>query len=267
MDKQLCPVQPKYSTICSRCSDKLIPKYLPDETRSLINAFLAQKSWQKHNSALNSFNLYEKSKGRVSSWPLSKEALRDFVTWAVSEKNLKPSTIQAYLSSLMMVHKLKSLDCQNFSDHLLTSMLKGAENLSFYKQMSKGARKAMTLPLLKILSHQLAQSDKSVFDKQVLWTAMLVAFFGSFRFGEILSPGRSSFNKIETLLWEDVEVKRESVIIHLKVTKSKTRGGEFVDLFELPNSLYCPVSAIKKLKKMKTGEGCSPVFRLKMGFC
>ena len=45
----------------------------------------------------------------------------------------------------------------------------------------------MSLPLLKLLSHELAKSDWTVDKKATVWAACTTAFFGSFRLGEILS--------------------------------------------------------------------------------
>ena len=177
-------------------------------------------------------------------------------------KTLKPNTVQSYLSSLASIHKLRDLDCDNFNDYMLKSIFKGAENLAFYESMKKGARKVMTLPLLKILSHRLAVSEKCNLDKQVLWTAMTVAFYGSFRFGELLSMSHTSYNKGETLLWEDVEFKKGCIIIHLKITKARSKGGDFVDLFQLEDPTYCPVKACEKLCKMTCKKKDKPVFML-----
>jgi hypothetical protein len=131
------------------------------------------------------------------------------------------------------------------------TMLKGIKNLEFYRDLTKPARKAMTMPVLKLLSHQVAVSSWEKICKQVYWTAFSVAFFGSFRFGELLSEeSATSFNSSETLLWKDVVVEKDTVILHVKVPKSKNKNGEFIELFEIPGNPYCPVSALKKLKNM-----------------
>jgi hypothetical protein len=82
-------------------------------------------------------------------------------------------------------------------------MLKGAKNLEFYSNITKEARKALSFPLLKVLSHEISLTNWSDNKKQVIWTAMSVAFFGSFRLGELLTSSRTTFNEAETLLWED----------------------------------------------------------------
>ena len=117
----------------------------------------------------------------------------------------------------------------------------------------------MTLPLLKILGHQIAASDWSEDSKQVLWTAMTVAFFGSFRFGEILCSSPSKFVENESLLWKDVIFKEDSVLIKIKIPKSRNAKGKFVDLFTIPNCTFCPVLALKARNPL------SPVFEFASG--
>ena len=131
--------------------------------------------------------------------------------------------------------------------------------------MSSNQRKVMTLPLLRILGHQIANSGWRSDSKQVFWTAAVLAFFGSFRFGEILCPKENSFNSKECLLWEDILFSKDSVTIHIKIPKSRNLKGEFIDLFKINNVSYCPVSALTKLKKDQNPSPKSPVFKFCSG--
>ena len=218
-------------------------------------------------SAMKCFELFETEKSVKESWPLSKFVLRDFVSWAIFKRNLKSSTVQSYLGSLLQMHKLNDLSCDSFYDAVLKSMIRGAENLSFYKDMSKGTKKVMTLPLLKILGHRISSSDWEDDTKQVFWTALVIAFFGSFRFGEILCRSESSHNKSEVLLWEDIIFRKDSVTIKIKIPKTRNLKGECVDLFEIDEVSYCPVRALVRLRKLKGQSICNkePVFMFKTG--
>jgi hypothetical protein len=141
-------------------------------------------------------------------------------------------------------------------------LLQGARNLEFYKSLSKPNRKAATYPLLKVLYHQIATAKWSKYNKQVYWTALTVAFFGSMRFGEILAPSSSSFNDKETLLWENISFQQDSVVISIKVPKTRNLKGEYVDLFEIQDQRFCPVQALRALKKMSPNfDEKKPVFK------
>ena len=199
------------------------------------------------------------------SWPPSKVNIRDFVTWAVTVKKLKPSTVGSYISSLSFILKINDFDCSCCSDSVTKLLIKGAENLSFYKELSSNQRKVMTLPLLNILGHQIANSGWKSDSQQVFWTAVVVAFFGSFRFGEILCPSENSFNSKECLLWEDISFTNDSVTIHIKIPKSRNLKSEFIDLFKINGKSYCPVSALTKLKRDQNPSLKSPVFKFCSG--
>jgi hypothetical protein len=145
-------------------------------------------------------------------------------------------------------------------------ILKGVKNLEIYKDSKKETRKAMTYPMLKILCHQVASTNWPKYNKQVFWTAMCVAFFGSMRFGELLSSHRDFFNPKETLLWENLKFADSFVIITIKVPKSKNKKGEYVDIFEIPDGRFCPVRALEALKNStKKFNDKKPVFMFENG--
>jgi hypothetical protein len=167
------------------------------------------------------------------------------------------------LALFQNLRKLDSSSCYSFQTKQL---LKGAKNLEFYRNIEKPSRKAITYPLLKILCHQVANTSWPKYNKQVFWTALSIAFFGSLRFGEVLSTHRNSFNPYETLLWEDVQILKDSVIINIKIPKSKDLKGEYVDLFKIPDGRFCPVKALKVLKNTtKNFSEKIPVFTFENG--
>ncbi len=65
-------------------------------------------------------------------------------------------------------------------------MLKGAKNLATYNEIFKPAKFVMSFHLLKLIGHEIAKSNWDKDKKLVIWTACCIAFFGSFRLGEIL---------------------------------------------------------------------------------
>ncbi|MFN9907353.1 MAG: hypothetical protein ACK56F_14735, partial [bacterium] len=131
--------------------------------------------------------------------------------------------------------------CDSF---LCKVQIRGAQNLQFYKQSNTGYKKVMTLPLLRILGHELANNQWSENSKLVVWSCYTIAFMGSFRLGEILSKSEHTFNYHETLLWKDVKFMKDgSVQIHNKIPKTRTKHGEFISLFPFPHFGCCPIAA------------------------
>jgi hypothetical protein len=228
----------------------------------------SNSSWDRYSSAFRSFWLCSQACGFAVTWPIPKVVLRKYVDWAVNTKKLASSTIKLYLSDFKTAHKLRDLRTENFSDFFLNSMLKGAENLALYKGITKHARLVMTFALLKILGHAIAVSDWSTNSKRVYWTACCVAFFGSFRMGELLSANEHCIDT-ETLTWDCVNFTSEtSTVIQIKFPKcGKNGNSQFVDLFKIEESEVCPVGCLRKLHS--TSQSCVrgnlPVFTFKSG--
>ena len=237
----------KYNTAPSSNSSIFVPNNVNPDIAKLIRASLSKSSWNKNATAIKCFDAFDNQSPDTHPWPLSEKSVCEFVSWAVNVKKLKAATIKSYLSAIALAHKFRQLDYSNCLGFLPSILLKGAENLEFYRDISKESRKAMSLPILKMLGHQLAKSDWPKDKIRVVWTACVTAFFGSFRLGEILSPSESRFNPAETLLWTDVKIRTDSVLIHIKVPKGKFPQGEFVDLFEFEGHNCCPVKTIDAL--------------------
>ena len=155
-------------------------------------------------------------------WPPSKDTISDYVTWSFTVKKLKSTTVILYLSSLKCIHSLRSLSTENFDSSLVSTLIRGGENLEIYNEKTKEKRKVMSLPLLKILGHKISKTDWPSNSKQALWTACTTAFFGSFCLGEILPATEKLSHPSDTLLWKDVKILSDDhVLIHIKVNKSR----------------------------------------------
>ncbi len=170
-----------------------------------------------------------------------------------------------YLSDLQLAHGLRGFNTEHFEDIFVKKMIKGAENLSLYTDICKRTRLVMTFPLLKLLGHEIAKSDWSVDSKRVFWTACCVAFFGSFRLGEILSNHVSNPSH-EVLRWKDVQISPDHATIHIRFPKIlRSQKGDFVDVF--PFKDCCPLEGLKVLKEKKPSfvQQSTPVFTFDNG--
>ena len=105
--------------------------------------------------------------------------------------------------------------------------------MALYGDIARNARKVMTLQLLKILGHAIAMTDWTENSKIVIWTACVTAFFGSFRFGELLATEEFNYNPAEIMMWSDVNfTTKKSVLLHVKIDKCKNVQGSYIDLFK-----------------------------------
>jgi hypothetical protein len=147
-------------------------------------------------------------------------------------------------------------------------MIKGAGNLALYSNLSKRTRLIMTLPLLKILGHEIAISSWSQDSKRIFWTACCLAFFGSFRMGEILMSSEKCFSA-DHLTWERINFSSSDyVTIQIGLPKiNKHQSGDFIDIFKIDGVSFCPFSCLRNLKqsKEKFVEKNLPVFTFDNG--
>jgi len=192
----------------------------------------------------------------VISWPVKEHVLIDFVDWAVSSRKLAPSSISSYMSHIRLIHKLRGMDYSACDSFICKTQIKGAKNLKFYEPNFDHMKKVMTLPLLKILGHSIAVCNWSEHSKCIVWSAACIAFFGSFRFGELLPRTCNDFDVFETLMWSDVKnFSDASVQIHVKIPKTRTPKGEYVSLFKFPDPSCCPIKSILCMQKCQYNFG------------
>jgi hypothetical protein len=56
--------------------------------------------------------------------------------------------------------------------------------------------------------------------------------------GELLSPDDSFFDPTTTLLWEQVDFRRDSgILLHIRSPKISKKEGDFLDLFPFQEKL------------------------------
>jgi hypothetical protein len=197
------------------------------------------------------------------------EVLAEYASWVLTEKNLKSKSVFSYIHSLKVIHSLKGLSCESFDSQILKAILRGGENLEIYKSESRATRKAMNLPLLKLIGHSLANTGWSENTIRVIWSACCLAFFGSLRMGELLPRQEDSYSLKDSFLWEDVKVLGEDhVLLRIKCSKTRSKEGDFVDIFSFKGHGVCPVKAITSLKESLSVEDKSkPVFCFSSGKC
>jgi hypothetical protein len=181
---------------------------------------------------------------------MDQDTLRNFVNWALTKHKLSCSSTKVYLSDLKLAHNLRGLKTDIFNDFFTKSMLKGAENLALYTNLTKRTRLIMTLLLLKIIGHEIARSSWSLDSKRVFWTACCIAFFGSFWRCEILMYSEKHFSA-DHLTWDRVNFSSSDYpTIQIELPKiTKFSSGDFTDIFKIGSENFCPHSCLWNLNK------------------
>jgi hypothetical protein len=166
---------------------------------------------------------------------------------------------------------MRGFTSYDINDIIIKNTLRGASNLDkTYAIHKSSTRRCMTLPLLQILGHNLASSGWSLSSIQTVWTACLLAFFGSMRMGELLAPTEHSFDPSSTMTWSSLKWRTDgSILLHIKIPKTHTKEGDYVDIFPFPQEDCCPVAAVKFLKSLQINSGIydnnMPIFRVDNG--
>lgn len=236
---------------------------ISDEASHLVAKAFSVKTWHSMYSAykkLSEFcNTHKKSEQNCAN----KQFVEKLILWLLNENKISPNSVKSYLSSITSILKLKKIDHSHFQSYTTKIVLRGATNESNFTERP---RRVMTIDLLTILGHEIACMHWNVDNKRVIWTACCVMFFGSLRIGEILSNSETKFDPKICLLWSDVKFENDSVLVHLKNTKTKIHGGEFIDFFRIENVTFCPWEALKGLKDSKTSRNMEgPVFCFSSG--
>ena len=244
---RLDPSLSKYSSNVPVQFIRIFGKNKFDSNINLIAAAFSQASWRSLEAAWNCFISFTVLKGFPSE-SINQLSASQFINFMLTEKNLKHSTAESYLSSLSTIFKLKGADCSCLHSYHSKILLKGGKILSSLEGIPTPSRKVFSLDLLQLLGHEIAIADWPIDSKRVFWSACTTLFFGSLRVGEILSCSDSSFASSSCLLWKDVKFRGDSILVHIKLPKVKSKEGDFVDIFPFSISSCCPVRALSGLK-------------------
>ena len=255
-------------------TDRLIPAEMSALSKDFENLILysaSKQTWAKHCSAWKLYNEFCISFGTTFKLPIPVEFIRAFVTWAISVKKLKDSTVRSYISSLNIAHTLSNVNSRNLnSDPCVKMALKGANNLQALTSPVKPDRLPMNVFLLEVLSDRIFKLNWTPFSKQVFWTACTLCFFTSCRMGELVALNEKDFDPTTTLTWGNVSFDgNKEIVIFVPYTKTTGFKGKVLDVFYMEGNNLCPASALKKLRSMVQKENIfsldKPVFSFLSG--
>jgi hypothetical protein len=270
----------KYDCNSKETVKKLIlsKELLDEQTDSLSKSFeklilhsKTNSTWSRHESAKNCYKNFCDTYKIVQLWPASVNRIRSFVTWAVTEKKLRVSTVKSYVYSIAMWQEMQDISCPDYLlDKTVRTLLKGSEVIEKLEGNVSAKRMPMSISLLNILSDRIAKSQWNEISKQVVYTACVVCFFTSCRMGELLANAEWSFDPKTTLKWENVRfLENNEVTVFIPFTKTAGFDGFLLDIFPVENSQLCPILALKKLARDLERKGClrqkNPVFQFSTG--
>ncbi len=150
------------------------------------------------------------------------------------------------------------------SGNLEGVLFKGMENLKRGGKPVLPGTHPVSVPDLRRIRDGL-KFVKERLTGQTVWTCCLVAFWGTFRLGELLGKAERAFDRFSDLLWGDLELNTDRVIIKIKAPKTRGPPGNRAILFKIPDPTLCPVTALNRLHASQQNLGLLddrlPVFR------
>jgi hypothetical protein len=236
---------------------------LLDHAQKRLAQSMTRNTWRKYESAWNLFENFLTERNMSFTCPIPITLLRQFAVWADSHRHLAPSTIKSYISALSKLQLLLGFEQTSFnSDAWLKAFLQGTENAKIYEPQKTSSRRAVTFDILTLIGHQITHSGWSEFSKALFGAVSLLAFWGSFRLGELLSTDNSNFDPFSALLWDDIVFRYDgSLLIHLKSTKTSKFPGAYIDLFPFFNKIFCPIHALKHYRELAIQAGVFDRFK------
>ncbi len=141
------------------------------------------------------------------------------------------------------------------------------ENAAPSDTPKKRFRMPITFDLLQLIGKRVSETKWSDTSKTAFWAVCLVAFWGSFRLGELLPYSPQNFDVHNDLLWSDVVFTSQGhMMVKLKAPKISAFSNCTVDLFPLKAKEYCPVFQLKSLLSLQIKNNIfnmnGPVFQL-----
>jgi hypothetical protein len=150
-------------------------------------------------------------------WPIPTQQINGFVLWCKNQKSISPATTKAYIFALSKIQQMKGLNRIQFKNTLAEIFLHGWENRT--PKIGK-TKQRMTLPTLKKIKNSIKRHCNSKLDYFAAWTACCTAFFASARMGEILAKSKFNFDPTSTLLWKDVKIFKNKIVLKIKLPKT-----------------------------------------------
>jgi hypothetical protein len=126
--------------------------------------------------------------------------------------------IRAYLGALKKLEQLvRGLELER--GNLEKVLFKGMENFKRGRKPALPGTHPVSVPDLKRIREGL-RSAKEKLTGQTVCTCCLVAFWGAFRLGELLGKTEGAFDRFSDLLWGDLELDSERVVVTVKAPKT-----------------------------------------------
>ena len=152
-----------------------------------------------------------------------------------------------------------SLTRSDLTPQLLAGSANGKKDAK--EEALKCKRRPITLNMLVLLQHAIASNSTwSSYEKSLRWSVILLAYWGSFRMGELVNKEKSTYNNSTSLLPTDIQFKPDCVTVWIRSPKIWSEGGDIVEVWKVKeNPSLDPVAALSCFTDLRNSRhGISP---------
>ena len=232
-----------------------IPSSLSKALVKAANNSLASSTWMSYGSIHKHLKGCQDYTGKRLQFPFTHESVLTLLGYLFGQTTLKSATINNLMSALRTAHISKGYYLHVLRPDIVSSLLKGRANRDACLARRKVERLPVTVDILNMLGLILELNTQlSRPYKLLVWAVSVIAFWGSFRIGELLSKRARTIDPETDLLKKDVMLvsrkvsgkNKEILQVSLKSPK-EARGNSVpvvVEVFQTGDSL-CPVKAYK----------------------
>ena len=265
-------ILPKSNNPRSRFLPLDAPSRLESLASNLFNASVAKSTAKSFTTASNHISKLEIELGRKFDWPLSDQDLNLVIAYLI-DKGIQPATVNNYLAGVKRLSYSHGVNNPSPVSSLGKLMLQGHKNLSRNPILAvkKNVHRPVTIPLLRLLAHVLATKWMgNNFERQAFWTICLVAFWGSFRMGELLCQTKAFSPGSDLLASDAIAISDSSLALWIRDPKVPKEFGDVVELWSIPQFVDLdPVAAFNRYWKERSKRNFpmnTPLFLKDNGF-
>ena len=217
------------------------PAHLKIVSENLFNASVSDKTAKGYEGTKRKISELETFLGRTFHWPLDSKDLNLIVAHLASQtmkdgKRVKPGTVKKHMSGLRRIALAKGIPTPEKVHDLAKTLLKGHQNLCHDPQANvrEATKRPVSIPLLRLIAHSISKHWKGTRqDKLTFWTICKVAFWGSFRVGELLSDNTTIFSPKSDILGSDMLwMSDSSFALWIRDPKIRTEYGDVIEIWK-----------------------------------
>ena len=232
--------------------------WIPDYLTDVIEYGLCSSTWSTYMTALRCFDEFLRSQGIFMDLPVTVPILCRYLIYLYKIKDLSHVTITQYMSGLRFFHLLLDVSDAAFDSFLVNKVKIAIGNLRLAKLVQPPPKRcAITFPVMKLFGHELAKDQSaSLWDKQIVWTCALLAYWAALRLGDIIPTGHGR-DLMRIISWDKIKVVSDRQIVLTLILPKRSKGSQGVvkHIFAFEKATtYCPIANLLILYKVRSQQ-------------